>query len=96
VVLLGVRTAFKMDLQVSVAELVYGEPLRIRGELLTPTTDPVETAHLSTQLCQHMARLRPVSAARHTSPATFVHTDLNNCTHVFLRQDAIRRALEPA
>ena len=39
---LGMRTAFK-DLQASVSELVYGEPLRIPGELLAapPTTgDP--------------------------------------------------------
>jgi cleavage and polyadenylation specificity factor subunit 1 len=93
-VLLGVRRAFKTDLQALVAELVYGEPLRILGELLTPTTDPVEPAHLITQIRQHMARLRPVPAARHTSPATFVHKDLHNCTHV-LRQNAIRRALEP-
>jgi hypothetical protein len=28
-VLLGIRTFFKADLQASVAELVYGEPLRI-------------------------------------------------------------------
>jgi hypothetical protein len=39
-VFLGMRTAFKEDLQASVAELVYGEPLRIPGELLaaSPTT----------------------------------------------------------
>jgi hypothetical protein len=42
-----------------------------------------------------MARLRPVPAARHTSPNTFVYKDLHDCTHVFLRQDATRRALEP-
>jgi hypothetical protein len=34
-VLLGIRTSFKADMQASVAELVYGEPLRIPGELLT-------------------------------------------------------------
>jgi cleavage and polyadenylation specificity factor subunit 1 len=93
-VLLGVRTAFKTELQASVAEFVYGEPLRIPGELLTPTTDQVEPAHLITQLRQHTARLRPIPAARHATPATFVHKDLHNSTHVFLRQDAIRRALE--
>jgi hypothetical protein len=42
-----------------------------------------------------MARLRPVPASHHASSATFVHKDLHNCTHVFLRQDATRRALEP-
>jgi hypothetical protein len=43
-VLLGIRTAFREDLQTSVAELVYGEPLRITGELLAPAVelaDPV-------------------------------------------------------
>jgi hypothetical protein len=30
-----------------------------------------------------------------TSLATFVHMDLHNCTHVFLRQDITRLALEP-
>jgi hypothetical protein len=42
-VLLGNHTTFKEDLLVS-AELVYGEPLRILGELLTPTADPVDPA----------------------------------------------------
>jgi hypothetical protein len=43
-VLLGIRLSFKEDLQASVAELVYGEPLRIPGELLTPTADSVDPA----------------------------------------------------
>jgi cleavage and polyadenylation specificity factor subunit 1 len=92
---LGIRTAYKEDLQASVAELVYGEPPRIPGELLTPTAEPVDPAHLITELRQHMARLRPIPAARHTSPSTFVHSDLERCTHVFLRQDTTRRVLEP-
>jgi cleavage and polyadenylation specificity factor subunit 1 len=94
-VLLGIRMAYKKDLQKSVAELVYGEPLSIPSELLTPTAEPVDPAHLITALRQHMARLRPVPAAGHTSPSTFVHSDLERCTHVFLRQDTTRRALEP-
>jgi hypothetical protein len=94
-VLLGVRTSFKADLQAAVAEFVYGEPMRVPGELLTSTADPVELAHLITQLRRHMARLRPVPAAHHASSATFVHKDLHNCMHVFLRQDTTRRALEP-
>jgi hypothetical protein len=87
--------AFKEDLQASVAELVYGEPLRIPGELLTPTADPVDPAHLITEPRQHMTRLRPVPATRHASPATFMHSNLKKCTHVFLRQDSTCRALEP-
>jgi cleavage and polyadenylation specificity factor subunit 1 len=94
-VLLGMRIYFKEDLQASVAELVYGEPLRIPGELLTPIANPVDPALLITELRQHMARLRPVPAACHASMATFVHKDLEKCTHLFLRQDATRWALEP-
>jgi cleavage and polyadenylation specificity factor subunit 1 len=94
-VLLGIRTSFKADLQASVVELVYGEPLRIPGEQLIPTTDPVEPAHLITQLRRHMAHLRPVPAVHHASSATFVRKDLYNRTHLFIRQDATRRVLEP-
>jgi hypothetical protein len=94
-VLLGIRTAYKEDLQASVAELVYGEPLRIPGELLTPTAEPVDPAQLTTELRQHMDGLRPVPATRHTYLSTFVHSALERCTHVFLRQDTTRRALEP-
>jgi hypothetical protein len=56
------------------------------------TVDPV---FLITELRQHMAHLRPVPAAHHASPATFVQKDLEKCTHVFLHQDATRQALEP-
>jgi hypothetical protein len=40
-----------------------------------------------TQLCQHMACLRPVLVTHHTSPGTFVHKDLH--------QVAMHWALEP-
>jgi hypothetical protein len=62
---------------------------------MTPKADQVEPAYLITQLRQHMACLRPVPTAHHASSATFVHKDLQNYTHVFLCQDAIRLALEP-
>jgi cleavage and polyadenylation specificity factor subunit 1 len=94
-VLLGIRTSFKEDLQASVAELVYSEPLRILSELLTPSANQVDPALLITELHQPMAPLRPVPAACHASPATFVRSDLEKCTHVFLHQDTTRRALEP-
>jgi cleavage and polyadenylation specificity factor subunit 1 len=93
-VLLRIRTVFKEDLQESVAELVHGESLRIPGELLTPTADPLDPAHLITELLHYMARLRPVPAAHHASPVTLVHSDLEKCKHVFLHQDKICRALQ--
>jgi hypothetical protein len=94
-VLFGIRMSFKEDLQASVAELMYGEPLRIPGKLLTTSVNPVDPALLITELHQHMARLRPLLAACHASPATFVYSNLKKCTHVFLHQDTTCWALEP-
>ena len=94
-VLLGTRSAFKEDLETSVAELVYGEPLRVPGELIAPTKQTVEPEYFLQQIRRHMSQLRPIPAARHASPATFIHRDLKDTTHVFLRQDALRRALHP-
>jgi hypothetical protein len=94
-VLLGLRTAYKEDLSSSVAELVYGEPLRIPGELLVQTTPQVDPSTFTQQLRRRMVQLRPTPASRHATQATFVHKNLQDSTHVFLRQDAIRRALEP-
>jgi cleavage and polyadenylation specificity factor subunit 1 len=94
-VLLGIRTAYKKDLKSSAAELVYGEPLRVPGELLVPAAPKIEASGFIQQLRRQMDQLRPTPAARHSSPATFVHKDLRDSTHVFLRQDTTRRALEP-
>jgi hypothetical protein len=69
---LRIRTTFKEDLQASVAELLYSKTLRIPGKLLTPTADPVEPAHLLSQLCQNMAYPRPVPAGHHLFVSQFV------------------------
>ena len=63
--------------------------------MLTLSTGTIEPSELIQQLRRLMDQLRPVSAARQASPTTFLHKDLTDSTHVFLRQDALRRALEP-
>ena len=88
-VLLGIRTAYMEDLQSSAAELVYGEHLRVPGELLVPAAPKVETSAFIQQLRRHIDQLRPTPTARHASPTTFIHKDLEDSTHLFLRQDVI-------
>ena len=95
-VLLGIRTAYKEDMQSSAAELVYGEHLRVPGELLVPAATRFEASTFIKQLRRHMDQLRLTPATRNASPATFVHNDLRDSNHVFLRQDSIHRALEPS
>jgi hypothetical protein len=94
-VLLGMRTAFKEDLQASLAELAHGEPLRIPGELLAASPTTGDPSEFITQLRRNFEQLRPVPASRHASLAVFVHKNLADSTHVFLRQDAVRRPLDP-
>ena len=85
----------KEDLQSSSAEFVYGEPLRIPGDVLIPAAPKVEPSIFIQQLRPNMNKLRPTPATRHASPATFIHKNLQDSTHVFLRQDTIRSAPEP-
>ena len=94
-VLLGLRPAYKEDLHSSAAEMVYGEPLRIPGEILVPVTQQTDPSTFIQQLRSNMTRLRPTPASRHAVPGTFIHKDLVTSTHVFLRHDGIRRSLQP-
>ncbi|CAB3388540.1 Hypothetical predicted protein [Cloeon dipterum] len=96
-ILLGLRVQHKDDLHASAAEMVYGETLRIPGDFIaseTPAATLSEPDFVS-QLRRHMAALRPAPIARHGQPSVFVFKDLQQCTHVYLRTDAVRRSLQP-
>lgn len=96
-VLLGIRTALKEDLQCSSAELVYGEPLRLPGELFVPATHNSDSSapDFVVRLRATMASLRPIPASRHAQQSTFVFKDMPSATHAFLRDDTVRRPLQP-
>ncbi|CAK1591628.1 unnamed protein product [Parnassius mnemosyne] len=96
-VLLGIRSAWKEDLQSSAAELVYGEPLRLPGQFFSPNptteTDPTTVAG---RLRAHVSRLTPQPTSWHGSSSRifYVPKDLRTSTHVFVRQGPARRPLE--
>lgn len=97
-VLLGMRTAFKEDLKATAAELLYGENLRLPGEMLAPVTntnDTINSTDFVERLRHKMANVRPVPASRHTEPSTFIFKNLASASHVFLRDDTVRRPLQP-
>lgn len=96
IVLLGLRTAWKADLQCSSAEMVYGEALRIPGEFFQPTpANKIQPVDFVSELRRHISNLKPVPASRHSQKSIFIHKDLQTSTHVFLRNDHLRGALEP-
>ncbi|XP_037871124.1 uncharacterized protein LOC119629453 [Bombyx mori] len=95
--LLGIRSAFKEDLQSSPAELLYGEPLRLPGEFFdssTPTTSDV--TDFTARLHMIVQKLKPVPASRHGKHTVFIHKELESTQHVFLREDAARPPFHPA
>lgn len=96
-VLLGLRASFREDLEASVAEFVYGSALRLPGDFFKEPSDTVPARNLHeyvTQFRTSMNHLRPVPASRHSEPHVFIHKELANCTHVFVRIDAVRRPLQ--
>lgn len=94
-VLLGIRAAWRDDLQATSAELVYGESLRLPGEFLRPSSQQKgDQAAFITELRQHLQDLRPTTVRRHGTPKTFIFKDLATTKHVLLRHDAVKNSLD--
>ncbi|XP_075723266.1 uncharacterized protein LOC142765699 [Rhipicephalus microplus] len=97
-VALSLRATFKPDIQATPAELVYGEPLRLPGELLSaPTSDVTSSdpADFFARLRRTMGALRPSPAARHTKLTPFMFKDLATCSHAFLHDNTVRAPFQP-
>src|SRR5215469_5106913 len=95
-VMLGIRTSLKEDLQCSAAELVYGTTLLLPGEFFTPS--PTESfpnpASYLTRLRMCANTWKPTSP-RPATIHSYVPKDLQTCTHVFVRHDSHRQPLQP-
>jgi len=97
--LLGIRNAFKPDIQATAAEMVYGEPLRLPGEFLVPSDAApavLEPSEFVAQLRLTMANLRPTPASHHGRRSTFIFKDLASCSHVWVRDDTVRPPFQPS
>ncbi|CAH8534467.1 unnamed protein product [Dicrocoelium dendriticum] len=94
-VLLGLRTTFKADLGCSAAELVYGTTLKLPADLVQPidfnALDPSNFVH---RLRSSMRELH-FTATRAQTNKCYIPKDLTTCSHVWLRNDAVRRPLQP-
>ncbi|KAJ2937652.1 hypothetical protein O0L34_g19327 [Tuta absoluta] len=97
-VLLGVRSAVKEDLQTSSAELLYGVPLRLPGEFFDPPSeDIVDMSEYISRIRTFARDLRPSPASRHSGKRPcFIFKDLASSSHVFLRDDTVRGSFKPA
>lgn len=96
-ILLGIRAAWREDLQSTAAELVYGETLRLPGEFLAPRGrgSPSLPRDFVGKLREHFATIAPTHGSNHSTKQIFVFKDLATAEQVFLRNDTVRSILQP-
>ncbi|XP_029675767.1 uncharacterized protein LOC115243155 [Formica exsecta] len=98
VVLMGIRAAWKEDLQATAAEIVYGEPIRLPGQFLQQSNkqDIVEEPEdMLKQLKKNLRDVRPREVKRHGQATPFVFQNMETATHAFLRRELLRGTLQP-
>ncbi|KFD62660.1 hypothetical protein M514_03771 [Trichuris suis] len=93
-VLLGLRCVVKEGLQHSLAELVYGSPLRLPGVFFSGTA-PRSVAEHSDELKIFFDSVLPTPTRGGKFNKWFVPKQLETCTHVYLRHDASHPPLSP-
>lgn len=95
-VLLGIRATPKADFNHSPAEMVFGTTLTLPCELVSPSSDlsDVDPGNYAERLSLHMSKVRP-SVTRPSSRQSHIPKDLADCTHVWIRTDAVRKPLQP-
>ena len=91
-VLLGLRTTPK-DIGYSSAELVYGEPLPIPGELVPPkSAKSMDDLLLNFRF--NIPLYAPRLASHHTSARPYLSPSLLAAKHVYVRRDGTKRPLQ--
>ena len=95
-VLMGIRTAIKADIGCSTAELVYGTGIKLPAQFVAPSKPDSDTdaANYVHRLKQWMRKVCP-TPTRRQQRSSYVNSDLFTSSHVFIRQDAVRKPLEP-
>ena len=94
IVLLGIRTAIKEDLNATAAEMIYGTGIRLPAEFFLPTNQRANSEYAS-RLKEQMGNVRPHPVTRHGEKKIFVFRELESSPYVFLRHDAIGGPLQP-
>lgn len=93
-VLLGLRSSVLDGLDQTPAEMVYGKSLRLPGEFLDLDTNDLDPTTAVGKLQTTIRNLKPVPIRTRTNRNIFIHPELDVCSHVFIRHDAIRKPLQ--
>ncbi|KAG8172046.1 hypothetical protein JTE90_016145 [Oedothorax gibbosus] len=94
VVLLGIRTAVKEDVNASCAELLYGTPLRLPSDMIENNiTQASCTERFVTNLVNNMRNTNPFASSPHSATNFYVHPSPISCSHVFVRINRVQKPL---
>jgi hypothetical protein len=94
IVLLGIRTAIKEDLNATAAELIYGTSIRLPAEFFLPATGQATTDFVN-QIKERFNETQPQAIVRHGTRKVFIFRELAFTPYVFLRNDTVKGPLQP-
>ena len=84
-VLLGQRTAYQPELGASPMELVYGQPVKIPGDLAGGDLHPQSDLPTLLETVRRKTARPPVPTAHHATPTIHIPKDMATATHVLVR-----------
>ena len=95
-VLLGIRSSWRVDPDCSPAELVYGTTLRIPGEFLQPCDTSTTTPDITflRNLQQTMHSIQPPAPQFHGNQTSYVPSTLATAKYVYVRKDSHKHPLQ--
>ncbi|XP_045492481.1 uncharacterized protein LOC123691931 [Colias croceus] len=96
-VLLGLRTAVRSDTGISAAEITYGTTLRLPGDYYDKKSSFEIDSSLEyvSKLRDTIRKYQSVAIRQNVRRNIFIHPDLEKCDYVFVRNDAVRKPLQP-
>lgn len=92
--MLCIRTTLKEDLGFTPAEMVFGTTLQLPGEFFCNPSEISDPSNFVRHLQTYMQQLREIPTRLHTRTQQ-IPKDLLTCSHVFVRNDAVKRSLQP-
>ena len=96
-IILSLNSMYKEDLKCCSAELVYGQSLRLPGNLcvdITPS-EHVFRDDLVAKVRQFARECRTSETRVNQNPEVYLPRSLQTCTHVFIKNDPIKSNLTP-
>ena len=97
IIILSINNIYKSDLKCSSAELVYGQTLRLPGDLCFDSIQP--NIRYPDDVVDAMRRFanscKPIDTRVHQSNSVHLPKSLKDCTHVYIKLDPIKPNLTP-